>query len=168
MQRLLSFSPLMLDALRAGRKTVTRRRFAPTLLLNEAPDHYQFQGMSAGSALFTNRQWPAVLVEPIASPFGQPGEVLRVQEAPSVRLEITAVWAEQVQAITEAQALAEGIVLLPAALGSGPGYSADSEAGRRCPQASAVDAFRTLIESIYPTAWSRNEWVWVVEFRVVE
>ncbi|WP_139252454.1 hypothetical protein [Hymenobacter psychrotolerans] len=25
-------------------------------------------------------------------------------------------------------------------------------------------AFRGLLDSIYPTAWTRNEWLWVVEF----
>lgn len=167
MQGLLSCSPLMLEALRAGRKTVTRRRFSPTLPLNENPGRYQFRGMAAGRALFADLQLPAAPPAPIPCPFGQPGQVLRVPEAPSIILEITAVRAEQVQAITEAQALAEGMVRLEAAPGNAPGYSADPEAGRGHWQASARDAFRLLIESIYPTAWVRNEWVWVVEFRLV-
>jgi hypothetical protein len=29
---------------------------------------------------------------------------------------------------------------------------------------SPIEAFEGLLDSIYPTAWARNEWVWVIEF----
>jgi|GEM_PF-3954425 len=157
--RLLSFSPAMLAAVREGRKTVTRRRFAPALSLHAAPDCYAFRGMEAGYALFEEVVDGEAQLRSVASPFGQPGDYVRVQEEPTITLRIVAVRAEQVHAITAAEALAEGIVAVP-----GHGYQQEPGAGVR--YESAREAFRALITSIYPGVWARNEWVWVVQFEV--
>lgn len=159
--RLLSFSPAMLTAVRESRKTVTRRRFAPALGFHADPDRYVFRGMESGCALF-EEALPSgeVRRRSVACPFGQPGDVVSVPEEPSIRLRIVTVRAEQVQAITEAEARAEGIVAAP-----GPGFRSSTDDGRR--YESAREAFRALITGFYPDAWVRNEWVWVVRFEVV-
>jgi hypothetical protein len=170
MVQLLSFNPAMQAALRSNSKTVTRRRFARNLAINEEPNSYLFLGMEAGCALFKKRAVePASYTECVSCPFGLPGTQLRVTEVPDILLEIVGVRAEQIQMITEADALAEGLVpgWLPSAdgLSTQQGYSADSSEANGVLQGSAVGAFRCLIDSIYPTAWERNEWVWVVEFK---
>ncbi|UOQ70821.1 hypothetical protein [Hymenobacter cellulosilyticus] len=147
--RTISFNAVMLEALRANRKTVTRRRLASGLPLNHAPDNYQFLAMENSVAQF-QLCGPTASggIELVMCPHGQPGDLLHVLEAPEIVLKISAVRAERLQSITEAEALAEGF----AAIRSG----------------TARQAFRTLIDAIYPSAWSRNEWVWVLEFERVQ
>ncbi|UOQ51584.1 hypothetical protein [Hymenobacter cellulosivorans] len=147
--RSISFNAAMLEAVRANRKTVTRRRLAAGLPLHEAPDAYLFGGMDADVARFEPRPsaaMPAALR--ITCPFGQPGDLLQVVEAPELVLEVCSVRAEQLQGITATEAQAEGLA------------ASDG--------AAALAAFRTLIDSIYPSAWVRNEWVWVIGFRRVQ
>jgi hypothetical protein len=171
-EQFLSFNPAMQAALKARRKTVTRRRFAQSLAMNQDPGSYRFLGMEGHSALFEKHSGSTTAaLTRVDCPFGMPGARLRVAEVPGILLQIERVWAEQVQAITEAQALAEGIVaeLTPCADGwsTGLSYRADPD-DISCPfQASAVAAFQVLIDSIYPTAWIRNEWVWVIGFKPV-
>lgn len=89
--------------------------------------------------------------------------------ASRITLEVTAVRVERLQDISEADALAEGIV--PRRIGTG-----DHRTGTRvcyglaCDEApwatSAVQAYSYLWESINgPGSWDANPWVWVVEFR---
>lgn len=77
--------------------------------------------------------------------------------ASRILLEVTAVRVERLQDITEAQAIAEGILRA----GSGwLGY----EGGPWF--ASPIGAFRSLWESIHGTdSWDANDYVWVIEFR---
>jgi hypothetical protein len=70
--------------------------------------------------------------------------------ASRITLEVTALRVERVQAIDQAQAMAEGI---------------DGEALFRA-QGYAPLAFERLWESINGVgSWANNPWVWVVEFR---
>ncbi|TGE28655.1 ASCH domain-containing protein [Hymenobacter metallicola] len=149
-ERAISFTAAMVAALRAGRKTVTRRRFASHLPMQERPFSYQYLGMEADTARLGRRTAGAAPPpERVVCPFGRPGDRLRVLEAPELLLEIVRVGAEQLQSITEAEARAEGVEPAPGAAGS------------------ARAAFQALIDSIYPGAWLRNEWVWVIGFRLV-
>ncbi|PJJ60362.1 ASCH domain-containing protein [Hymenobacter chitinivorans] len=140
----------MLAAVRATRKTVTRRRIVAFSDLNEHPEHFRFLGLHHDRALFepTSPGTHPRAVEPVVCPFGHPGTRLQVLEDPEIMLEVLSVRAEQVQQITEAGAQAEGVI---------------AERGE-----SARQAFCALITSIYPLVWVRNEWVWVVEFRRVQ
>ena len=165
--RSISFNPAMLAAVLAGRKTVTRRRLSSGLPLQQEPDRYRFIGASVQGVLFedTHTQPPSLLPL-VPLPFGPPGTCLSVSEAPLLVLKIVRVRAEQVRELTEADAEAEGICARPE-----PGLPQWGGVEPTAAQAGAfrwydspIAAFRGLLDSIYPTAWARNEWVWVIEF----
>ena len=89
-----------------------------------------------------------------------------------ITLEITNVRVERLQDISEADALAEGIVECPIpADDEGPrriGYMVGPDDGKSGLSATAVEAYRDLWESINgPDSWDANPWVWAVEFRRV-
>ena len=80
--------------------------------------------------------------------------------ASRLTLEITGARVERLQAISEADAIAEGVT----AVSSG-GVTLFATTGVNC---SAKDAYAALWESINgPGSWDANPWVWVVEFRRV-
>ncbi|AII53805.1 hypothetical protein [Hymenobacter sp. APR13] len=162
----ISFNPAMLAAVLAGRKTVTRRRLAPTLQLRQDPGRYGLRALTAAGALFADRHAPDDLLPPVPCPFGPAGTVLHVQEAPDCRLRVVSIQLEQVRGITEAQARQEGLGFR---LQQGSEQWGGVEPAARAADGfrwydSAVRAFQGLFDSIYPDAWARNEWVWVVEF----
>lgn len=77
-----------------------------------------------------------------------------------ILLEVTAVRVERLQDITEAQAIAEGI------LRDGEGWRG-YEGGPWF--ASPIAAFRSLWEHINGAgSWDANPWVWVVEFKRIQ
>lgn len=77
--------------------------------------------------------------------------------ASRILLEVVAVRVERLQDITEAQAIAEGIMR------DGEGWCG-YESGPWF--ASPIGAFRSLWESIHgPGSWDANDYVWVIEFR---
>ena len=162
----ISFNPAMLVAVRAGRKTVTRRRISIDSLLQREPDQYRFVGLSAQGALFENiYSQPPVLLPALPLPFGPAGHLLRVAEDPHLQLQVRRVWAEQVRCLTAADALAEGIYQRISAnqlQWGGVEPALEPGAYRWC--RSPIEAFWGLLDTIYPTAWARNEWVWVIEF----
>ena len=83
--------------------------------------------------------------------------------ASRLTLEITGVRVERLQAISEADAIAEGVT----AVSSG-GVTLFTTTGVNCFQ-TAKDAYAALWESINgPGSWDANPWVWVVEFRRIE
>ncbi|WP_085614929.1 MULTISPECIES: hypothetical protein [unclassified Pseudomonas] len=85
--------------------------------------------------------------------------------ASRILLEITSVRVELLQAITEAQAVAEGCQAL-----EGCKWHTFKEAAAGVPMHdhTARDAFEALWESINgEESWSSNPWVWVVEFKRV-
>lgn len=97
-----------------------------------------------------------------------PGECWRPsihmpRRASRLTLEVTVVRVERLQAITQADARAEGVVDTSGAWDHVPGGLLDtSRAGPR-------GAFEALWNSINGAdSWDANPWVWVVEFRRVE
>jgi hypothetical protein len=92
--------------------------------------------------------------------------------ASRITLEVTGVRVERLQAISEADAIAEGIRLQPFHPDDGwplsQGFTWREEDGRCALFPSACDAYRDLWESINgPGSWDANPFVWVVEFRRV-
>lgn len=82
--------------------------------------------------------------------------------ASRILLEIVAVRVERLQAISEADAEAEGIECVGEMLGL-PGWK-DYTCGSML--VSAVNSYCTLWDSINgPDSWDTNPWVWVVEFQ---
>lgn len=80
-------------------------------------------------------------------------------------IKIGRVWAEQVQDTSEEDARAEGIV------GPGPGVDLHTgrpgySTGRVGTFSTAREAYRVLMEAIYPGIWERNEWLWCCSFEV--
>jgi hypothetical protein len=76
------FSTLMVQALLAGRKTMTRRKLSDYLIFNVEPDRYKFHGMDEQFVLFEDLRpgdstpW----VQPFPCPYGQIGDQLWVRE----------------------------------------------------------------------------------------
>lgn len=161
--RFISFNSAMLTAVQAGRKTVTRRRLPLNLPIQQDPGRYQYQGMVGEGALFEDAETQTML-PPVLCPFGQPGEVLQVQEEPALYLQVVNIRAEQVRCLTETDTVAEGIRSLEQDRQLRWGGVELDAVGRFRWYSSPIAAFQGLLDSIYPTAWARNEWVWVVEF----
>ncbi|MCI1189043.1 hypothetical protein MON38_16590 [Hymenobacter sp. DH14] len=165
--RSISFNQAMLAAVRAGRKTVTRRRLPTSLPMQQEPARYRFISLSDRGALFEDyHAQPPALLPLVPLPFGPVGTHLIVAEDPGLVLKIVGLRAEQVRDLTEEDAAAEGIYARPE---PGPPYWGGVESDAAHPGAfhwygSPIAAFQGLLDSIYPTAWARNEWVWVIEF----
>ncbi|GAA4030447.1 hypothetical protein GCM10022409_13370 [Hymenobacter glaciei] len=164
--RSISFNPAMLTAVLTGRKTVTRRRLSSGLPMQQEPDRYRFIGVSAQGVLFEDSHTqPPSLLPLVPLPFGPPDTSLSVLEDPLLVLKIVSVRAEQVREMTNADAETEGIGARP----EGPLHWGGVEPNAAQPGSfhwydSPIAAFQGLLDSIYPTAWARNEWVWVIEF----
>lgn len=75
-------------------------------------------------------------------------------------LEVTSVKFQQIQSITPAEAIAEGVV----SERHGQGL------GSACDEIRALESFRQLWDGIYSKrgyGWGVNPWVWVVEFKLL-
>lgn len=167
--RSVSFNPAMLAAVQAGRKTVTRRRLPAGSPMQQEPDRYRFVGLAGPGALFEDPHTrPPLLLPAMPLPFGPAGTRLSIREAPEIHLEITSVWAEQVRCLTAADAIAEGLGYRATGRLRWGGVEVNAaRPGTFRWHRSPIAAFQGLLDSIYPTAWARNEWVWVIGFAVV-
>ncbi|AVR89052.1 hypothetical protein [Thauera aromatica] len=87
--------------------------------------------------------------------------------ASRILLEVTTVRVERLQDISEADAIAEGILEQRSQTDAGWVDYWPSEDGE--PFARASEAYRALWESINgPSSWTANPWVWVITFRRIE
>ena len=93
------------------------------------------------------------------------------REASRILLEITDVRVERLQDISEAQAMAEGIVGVPFRPDDGwpicTGYMVGPDDGKSALETTAAKAFAGLWNSTGGD-WDANPWVWVVEFKRVQ
>lgn len=94
------------------------------------------------------------------------------RDASRITLEITSVRVERLQGISEADAMAEGIVECPIpADDEGPrriGYMVGPDDGKSGLSVTPIHAYRDLWESINGAdSWGANPWVWVIDFRRV-
>lgn len=145
----LKFTPEMLEAIREGRKTQTRRPVEPQpitgcLLATWGPCVWKIDDGV-----------PLANFELIVDycPYGQPGT--RHTLTDGTVIEITAVRVERVQDISYDDMQAEGVHRT---------YCADPFGAEDGLQEDFID----LWESIYPGSWVRNDWVWVIEFKRLE
>jgi hypothetical protein len=186
---ILMNAPMVLAVLE-GRKTQTRRIFAPEKMQIEPHPkggyYYHTFAQRRGELVHTG-QGPFIPQDWLHyCPYGQPGSRLWVREtfhsfedcstgeihtiyratdgyeckwtpsihmprrASRITLEVVAVRVEGLQAITEADARAEGVI-----------------AGEHCCN-SYKCAFGRLWESVYsPGYWDADPWVWVIEFKKI-
>ena len=72
-------------------------------------------------------------------------------------LEITHVRIEQVQSITEEDAIKEGLL-----------KEARQEESDLMGWNLAKTTFKELWDKLYPNSWKNNDWVWVIDFKIVE
>lgn len=166
----ISFNEAMLASVKAGTKTQTRRLMRPQPVpaselgdeeYDGPPQYFVENGQVRTPARYGS--WP------VPCPYGEPGDLLRIQEEPSILLEIVSVRAERVQDINENDAIAEGLEswLEDMEVGYLRYYKdyQDKEGGWDKPELS----FRSLWESIYGLeSWNTNPWVWKVEFKSVQ
>jgi hypothetical protein len=164
----ISFQSALLAAVHDGSKTVTRRRLSSDLLPQQDSDGYRCHDLDEAGALFEDVR-THVLLPRLPCPFGQPGGLLQVQEDPTLVLQVINIRVEQVRDLTESDALVEGIRSRESSGHLQWGGVERAPAGSEgfCWYDSPREAFQALLDSIYPTAWSRNEWVWVVEFQPI-
>lgn len=86
--------------------------------------------------------------------------------ASRITLEITEVRVERLQAISEADALAEGIIEYDPTEEDPAEYAWDEERGRGEIFWEAAHAFKSLWRSINGAgSWDANPWVWAISFR---
>jgi hypothetical protein len=176
-ERPILFSAPMVRALLDGRKTQTRRivKHRPTMIeVDGVTVHGKKQKCpygQAGDRLWVRETWqlfpriegasriyyrasctaPSVLDDWRWTP-----SIHMPRWASRILLEVTAVRVERLQAISRADAAAEGICF-PEGEPKPPGYRCD-----RWPE----ENFAGLWDSINGAgAWAANPWVWVVEFR---
>ncbi|WP_341352529.1 hypothetical protein [Azotobacter chroococcum] len=87
--------------------------------------------------------------------------------ASRILLEVTDVRVERLHAVSEAQAMAEGITQFKPADKDGMRHFGLAD-GQGEGEPTAAHAFKALWESINgPDSWASNPWVWCVEFRRV-
>lgn len=85
-------------------------------------------------------------------------------------LELTAVRPERVQSISDADAIAEGVRELPLQEGQpGAWWTLDRSAGPPLHGRSPAAAYAKAWDAIHgPGAWAKDEWVWVLGFKLLE
>jgi hypothetical protein len=122
--------------------------------------HYPADG------LLLKRYWDQAACDKIAA-YKNPhlrGVTLPAAYARPERFVITSVRVERLQAISEADAIAEGIE--PVAGRTGEWWCAGELRKLGQQTSNPVLAFETIWRDAYgPEAWSLNPWVWVIEFR---
>ncbi|HCM62748.1 MAG TPA: hypothetical protein DIT05_09415 [Morganella sp. (in: Bacteria)] len=159
----IKFSDEMLSAVIDGRKTQTRRLIEPQPVLNG--DFYEVfgAGWSKGIKRVTvapghslERSFPYGLVDK-KIPFADKDGNIKGQ------IEIVDVWLQQVQEMSQEDAIAEGVAPLRS------GYWKHYQPDWTQHQLSARGAFVTLWNSINGVdAWYKNPWVWVIEFKQIQ
>lgn len=160
MKKDISFNQEMIEAIRNGRKTQTRRpikKIPPEVYdkIKSITPHKSskngglFQTDSKQYSLFIKCRYPV-------------GEVLQVRGCDDLSLKVTSIRAERLQYISSDDAEAEGIHM--EFDGNHMWYQDYQKKDTMFKYPSSrVDSFRSLWDSIYNN-WSDNPWVWVISF----
>ncbi|HFT1682143.1 TPA: ASCH domain-containing protein [Providencia stuartii] len=158
----IKFNDAMLAAVMDGRKTQTRRPMKVQPVLNG--NWWEVYGAGWGK---NSKSMPAVPGHTLANncPYGQIGDIINIADKDGTikgRIEITDVWLQQVQEISQDDAYAEGFELT----GWRPTYSDPDSGGETF---TPYDKFADTWIDIYgEDSWNNNEWVWVIEFRRID
>ncbi|WP_337154566.1 ASCH domain-containing protein [Proteus terrae] len=161
----IKFNNVMLTAVMDGRKTQTRRPIDPQPKLNE--EHLKQMGAIAEGftlAQVVNSAWQAGFID-VDCPYGDSGDIINFADKDGNikgKIEITDVWVQQVQEISQDDAHAEGFELT----GWIPTYGDPDSGGETF---TPYDKFADAWIGIYgEDSWNNNEWVWVIEFKKVK
>lgn len=170
----MKFLPQLEDAIRDGRKTMTRRPVEPQPYWSELsgrwhydiPEQFHREGCST-QCVTASREWFEYLPQD-AYPY-KVGDTFPLSDGTTC--EITKVRAERLQDISAVDAELEGVAhtefWTPKEMNDRPfeeKWWDDFYFWSHYPQI----VFKRLWDSIYgPGSWDRNDWVWVVEFKVV-
>lgn len=192
-ERPILFSGPMVRAILDGRKTQTRRVVKADLPDNPTYKSNQRWGLVDGDFYFCGARCPygqpgdrlwvrechsySVINYPSEVWYwahGNPGYGDWTKPRPSIHmprwasrilLEVTAVRVERLNDISEADAIAEGIRVLPLQDANDPGAWWESEPGQNQGR-SPSHSFKKLWNEINgPGSWDLNPWIWVIEFK---
>lgn len=167
----IKFSDEMLAAVIAGRKTQTRRLIEPQpdvtedslRELNAWQDGYTLSEQVCAA-------WRHGFIDDDC-PYGQAGDVIPFADKDGNikgKIAIVDVWLQQVQDISEEDAIAEGVVT--GRYGNEGNWLRGFYApGGNQPHQNAKSAYSEIWRSIYGVeAWYKNPWCWVVEFKQIQ
>ncbi|WP_109399500.1 ASCH domain-containing protein [Proteus sp. TJ1640] len=147
----IKFNDVMLKAVMDGRKTQTRRPIEPQPKVTEE----ELRKLNAWQEGYTLSEqvcaaWRHGFIDDDC-PYGQAGDIINIADKDGNikgKIEITDVWVQQINDISESDAKAEGF----------DGY-----------KNSYSSEFTLMWNTIYAEdGWINNEWVWVIEFRKVD
>jgi hypothetical protein len=160
------FGDEMVRAILDGRKTQTRRIAKGNLAKSDARPY------AVGDRIWVRECFTGAKGESTKILYRADGDIANVTWTPSIHmprwasridLKINSVWMEPLQAISESDARAEGII-------DGGCLNCGESEPCNCPnpKPSAVDSFVRLWDSIYGNklvyTWNTNPLVWVIEF----
>lgn len=160
----IKFSDEMLAAVIDGRKTQTRRLIEPQPKVTEK----RLRELDAWQEGYTLSEQVCTAWRHMGDdcPYGKAGDVIPFADKDGNikgEIEIVDVWLQQVQDISEEDAVAEGVAPLHG------GYWKHYQHGWTQHQLSARGSFVTLWNSINGVdAWYENPWVWCINFRRLE
>lgn len=167
----IKFNDAMLAAVMDGSKTQTRRPIEPQPKVTEE----ELRKLGAWQDGYTLSEqvcaaWRHGFVD-VDCPYGEIGDIINVADkygGIKGKVKVIDVWLQQIQSITNEDAMAEGI--------STGRYGNESNwltgfyiPNSNQPYPTARTAYKELWSSIYGIgSWRNNEWVWVITFKKVE
>lgn len=161
----IKFNDAMLAAVMDGRKTQTRRPIEPQPKVTEE----ELRKLGAWQDGYTLSEqvcaaWRHGFVD-VDCPYGEIGDIINVADRDGNikgKIEVTDVWIQQIQEVSQEDAHAEGFELT----GWIPTYSDPDSGGETF---TPYDNFaQTWIDIYGEDGWNNNPWVWVIEFKKVE
>lgn len=167
----IKFSDEMLAAVIDGRKTQTRRLIEPQPEVTEK----RLRELDAWQDGYTLSEqvceaWRHGFIDDDC-PYGQAGDVIPFADKDGNikgEIKIVDVWLQQVQDISEEDAIAEGVVT--GRYGNEGNWLRGFYApGGNQPHQNAKSAYSEIWRSIYGVeAWCKNLWCWVIEFKQIQ
>ncbi|EOG6767914.1 ASCH domain-containing protein [Proteus mirabilis] len=159
----IKFNDAMLAAVMDGRKTQTRRPIEPLPKVTEE----ELRKLGAWQEGYTLSEqvcaaWRHGFIDPDC-PYGEIGDIINVADKDGTikgRIEITDVWIQQVQEISQQDAMKEG---------SPPSHLSIDIVSREYgfPDFSRSWFAQVWMDIYGIDSWMNNEWVWVIEFKNV-
>ncbi|HFU3228392.1 TPA: ASCH domain-containing protein [Proteus mirabilis] len=160
----IKFNDVMLEAVMDGRKTQTRRPIEPQPKVTEDGLRY----LSAWQDGYTLSEKVCAAYRhgfvDVDCPYGEIGDIINIANKGGNikgKIEITDIWLQQVQEISQQDAMKEG---------APPNHVSIDAVSREYgfPDFSRSWFAQTWIDIYGKDNWVSNEWVWVIEFKKVE